>query len=632
MFVASALVLMLVAAAFLALFVTARQARMMPVPRGTTPARVSSHPGRAPPAAATRRRVCGLRCRPSRAQRRRRAVSALRAALAEANDGRPAGSQGPVTGAAFSPGGDAGRYVERRWDRAHLGRPRRPQPSRPSRPRGPGAEHGVQPRRPTRPHSRRRRDSAPLGCTGRGLARPRRPHGRVLAAAFSADGGRVVTASLDRTARIWDARSGRTLHVLRCRSVRPQRRLQRRRYACRDGRRRRDRAHLGRPRRPPAPPSARPPRHRVERVVQLRRHAARYRRPRRDGAGLGRPRESRRRASRHTGSVITLSFSQDGRRVVTAGDDGTARIWDASSGRSLLVLRGHTDAIRSATFSPTGGSSSRQATTGRGGSGTPPAGRASRSCVATERRSRVPRSTGGGRVVTAGADGTARVWDARAGEQPPAARLGRRCPERRVQPRRPADRHGQPRPERRSSGMAAPAACSAVCEDTAARLTLPSVPTGRASSPRATTGRRASGTPHRAQPASPARSCRKRVRRRRQPRGDAHRHARATTGPHASGSAARGRRVALLQGGAPLNSAAFSADGTRIVTAGGDGAVRIWNAQRGRVLLVLRGHSGAVWSAAFSPDGALVVSAGDDRTARIWDSRTGRRVRVPPRP
>ena len=35
--------------------------------------------------------------------------------------------------------------------------------------------------------------------------------------------------------------------------------------------------------------------------------------------------------------------------------------------------------------------------------------------------------------------------------------------------------------------------------------------------------------------------------------------------------------------------------------------------------MVLRGHRGNVNSAAFSPDGARIVTASSDNTARIWD-------------
>ena len=43
-----------------------------------------------------------------------------------------------------------------------------------------------------------------------------------------------------------------------------------------------------------------------------------------------------------------------------------------------------------------------------------------------------------------------------------------------------------------------------------------------------------------------------------------------------------------------------------------------------RELHVLEGHTGAVLSAAFSPDGTRVITASDDQTARLWDAATGK--------
>jgi WD40 repeat protein len=68
-----------------------------------------------------------------------------------------------------------------------------------------------------------------------------------------------------------------------------------------------------------------------------------------------------------------------------------------------------------------------------------------------------------------------------------------------------------------------------------------------------------------------------------------------------------------------VNSAAFSPDGSRIVTASDDNTARIWDAATATEIAVLRGHKGWVKSAAFSPDGSRVVTASRDRTARIWD-------------
>ncbi len=73
----------------------------------------------------------------------------------------------------------------------------------------------------------------------------------------------------------------------------------------------------------------------------------------------------------------------------------------------------------------------------------------------------------------------------------------------------------------------------------------------------------------------------------------------------------------VLTHDASVSDAAFSADGSNIITASADGTARIWRSQQGepRVLGV---HDGRVESAMFSHDGTRVLTASDDRTARIW--------------
>jgi hypothetical protein len=74
----------------------------------------------------------------------------------------------------------------------------------------------------------------------------------------------------------------------------------------------------------------------------------------------------------HTESVHCASFSPDGSRIVTGSYDKTAKVWVAQSGADVLTLKGHTSQVISASFSPDGS-----------------------------------------RIVTASVDGTAKVWDAR---------------------------------------------------------------------------------------------------------------------------------------------------------------------------------------------------------------------------
>src|SRR5262249_14463069 len=45
-------------------------------------------------------------------------------------------------------------------------------------------------------------------------------------------------------------------------------------------------------------------------------------------------------------------------------------------------------------------------------------------------------------------------------------------------------------------------------------------------------------------------------------------------------------------------------------------------------LFVLDDHDGFVYSAAFSPDGTRIVTASDDKTARIWDAASAKEIAV----
>lgn len=51
---------------------------------------------------------------------------------------------------------------------------------------------------------------------------------------------------------------------------------------------------------------------------------------------------------------MSASYSLDGRRIVTASADRTARVWDAEKGRLLAELKGHGHSVSSAAFSPDG--------------------------------------------------------------------------------------------------------------------------------------------------------------------------------------------------------------------------------------------------------------------------------------
>ena len=81
---------------------------------------------------------------------------------------------------------------------------------------------------------------------------------------------------------------------------------------------------------------------------------------------------------------------------------------------------------------------------------------------------------------------------------------------------------------------------------------------------------------------------------------------------------ATGRHVATLAANTGVWDLAFSPDGSRLATAGQDGAVQIWDPATGERLLVLRGHRALVSSVVFSPDGSRLASVGAEGTVRVW--------------
>lgn len=92
---------------------------------------------------------------------------------------------------------------------------------------------------------------------------------------------------------------------------------------------------------------------------------------------------------------------------------------------------------------------------------------------------------------------------------------------------------------------------------------------------------------------------------------------------------ATGKQAQSLPGQSGLVwSVAFSPNGTRFVTASSDTTARVWDTPTGAEIAVLKGYTKTIWRAAFGPDGHRVVTASDDGTARIWDSDSGREVAV----
>jgi WD40 repeat protein len=70
-----------------------------------------------------------------------------------------------------------------------------------------------------------------------------------------------------------------------------------------------------------------------------------------------------------------------------------------------------------------------------------------------------------------------------------------------------------------------------------------------------------------------------------------------------------------------VNSAVFSPDSRKLLTASNDGTARLWDAATGSLLATLSSHTGIVHDAVFSADGNRIVTVSQDRTAGLWDSQ-----------
>ena len=90
-----------------------------------------------------------------------------------------------------------------------------------------------------------------------------------------------------------------------------------------------------------------------------------------------------------------------------------------------------------------------------------------------------------------------------------------------------------------------------------------------------------------------------------------------------------GRNIHTLTGHTEsVLSVAFAPHGNTIASGSYGDTIRLWDVNTGRHLRTLTGHTDAVWSVAFSPDANTIASGSRDETIRLWDANTGRYIRT----
>ncbi|MEM9091028.1 MAG: TIR domain-containing protein [Cyanobacteria bacterium P01_F01_bin.53] len=332
----------------------------------------------------------------------------------------------------------------------------------------------------------------------------------------------------------------------------------------------------------------------------------------------------------HTDSIWDIAFSSDGKRILSASEDKTVRLWNTDSGQALRVFDEHTDRVRSITFSPDGKRALSASNDKTVRLWDVQSGQVLRVFEGhTDRVWSVAFSPDGKRALSPSDDKTVRLWDVQSGQ---------------------VLRVFEGHTDSVESVAFSPDGKRAISASLDETVRLWNVESGQAlkvfdghtnrvwSVTFSPDGKRALSA-----------SDDKTVRLWDIESGQAIRAfghtgrvfsvAFSPDGKHAL-SASDDKTVRLwdVESGQAIRtfdghthfgwSVAFSPDGRRALSASLDETVRLWDIDSGQALRVFEGHTDSVRSVAFSPDGTCALSASDDKTVRLWDVEAGQALRV----
>jgi WD40 repeat protein len=291
-------------------------------------------------------------------------------------------------------------------------------------------------------------------------------------------------------------------------------------------------------------------------------------------------------------------FSPDGTLVAAAVHDGTARLWNVTTGARIAAMFGHFNAVTVVAFNPRGDSIVTGAEDSRARTWLT-SGRAVAAFAGhTGAINSVAFSPDNRLIVTAGDDGTARVWDS--DTEPELDLVAKQdsistfalSPDGKRVLIGDADRVARVRQfgQRR------------VTQTIRANAPITAVAFG----PR---GPILAALPTRSLAVSDDGALIARGR---------------TDGSVVIEDVLSHRRRLLRLGAVAVTAVAFSPDAALLATGGVDGSVRVWDVESGRRKRSFVGHELEITSVAFSPDGDTLLTAARDHEARTWDVQTGR--------
>jgi WD40 repeat protein/serine/threonine protein kinase len=344
--------------------------------------------------------------------------------------------------------------------------------------------------------------------------------------------------------------------------------------------------------------------------------------------------------SGHSGPIMSVAFSPDGMRIVSGSMDKTLKVWDATTGQNLHTLTGHNESVTSVAFSPDGRqilSASANGTlkiwdamSGDGLLSRQGPASSLQEIPSSEMLTlrwfvkSVVFSPDEKRIVSGGADGMVRIWEAASGEEV-LLHGGHLGPVGSVD----FNTDGSRIVSGGADGMVR--IWDAVSRQELITLKGHSGPVGSvAFSP---DGKQVvSGSVDRTVKIWDTASGRGEL----TLKGDFGTSFAISPdgkriviedkrGAPKIWDASNGRDVLVLKGNWPWHcvSIAFSPNGKRIAVAGADNPVRVCDAMTGHVLLTLNDRASSV---AFSPDGKQIISASRYRSMKVWDATSGREL------
>ncbi|MEQ8972937.1 MAG: hypothetical protein RIE73_21360 [Coleofasciculus sp. C1-SOL-03] len=75
-----------------------------------------------------------------------------------------------------------------------------------------------------------------------------------------------------------------------------------------------------------------------------------------------------------------------------------------------------------------------------------------------------------------------------------------------------------------------------------------------------------------------------------------------------------------------VNSVSFSPDGKTLASGSADKIIKLWNIETGEAIDSLTGHYSSAWSVTFSPDGKTLASGSGGKTIKLWNIETGEAI------